>query len=1309
MPVAPLVLVLAAMASSLGNGCPSVHGSGPRSAAPREAQVGSFRAVDGDAPAPPSTEDLLEQALAGVVEDPEGSLGSRMQLRTLRVPATPRGATSRFNFGDGQRGWVTALPREDVLTSAAYADGKVFIGGGFASHRFFAFDAFTGDLDWSLAAPDGGPTAAILDRGRVIFNTESCTIFVADADTGELMWKRWLGDPLMSQPAVGGDLVLSAYPVSGGHSFGAFRLADGEPAWTVPIPADVIQAPHVNGDSVYFATMDGSVFRLRLTDGHILWKRDVGASSATWVDGDHLLLSRRLDEVRESFEQSIVLSSLTGRIERRGDRLPAPYLTGASRDRQMASAQSGAWGTVPHGSHLGLSNVASGWAFQGSSPAVADGRAYVAVGAEIEAREVATGERVWSRSYGDAEGAQAVSPPAIVGSLLVYGTVDGHLYFSDIDTGLTVSAYDVGEPIVFQPIVAQGWVYVATGRGRLIGLEVGDARLDGWHMWGGNAGHNGPVESAGEVDPALLASLTLPGEGTMQVGAFEETEEATDATAAPATPEETLVADEAPDLPLLDTRVRADVSGPVARVTVTQRFTNPHDRPIEGLYLFPLPADSAVDDMEMRVGDRVIRGRIRRRQQARREYQEARESGKRAALLEQQRPNLFAQRAANIAPGETIEVRIQYVQMLPFSDGGYELSYPMVAAPRYTPDDPGATLGDPGETRRSRSVDLQVSVDAGLPIDSVASPTHRVEIERPGASLATVALAEASEPANRDFVLRYRLAGETPQAALFSHGADGEGHFSLVVQPPAAPSEASVAPRHITFVVDTSSSMRGAPMTHARAVLARALTGLREEDRFNVLTFSDRVESFSASAAPGTTDQKQAAIAFVSGIRAVGSTEMVPAIRQALVETKEQAEDRLPIVALMTDGYIGNEADVLRAIASDLGETRLYALGVGSAVNRFLLERASEVGRGRALVSTLSEPPEAVADRFASYIERPVFTDVTIDWGGLEVSDVYPRRLPDLFAGQPLVVHGRFGEGGSAEVRVEGTVGGRRYARVIEASLQGESADETQAAHTTLWARAAVKDRMQRLYLRDDPTLIEEVTQLGLAHRMVTQWTSFVAVEETVADESEASEEARATVTPGRSLPGDPEIRIPAPANALSVTILLPFGETLVGEWESTLGQWTARFLIPADAEEGTYPIDILVTHADGTPERLRVWYTVDASAPVVEVELVGEARPGAEVTLRATQLLSDHDLLQVGRARDQIEPARAQLLQDARRMEARLPWGEVADLHVVAPGVWETRVRIPDDAEGALSIELVVVDLAANVRSEQFEMEVLR
>lgn len=1329
--LAPFGVMLMALAClAIVGGCPSgvsMRGRGSdKTIIARE----TFRPIPEDASAaarPPSRRALLADALRGVTTKPDADLGSRFEVRPLRRPHPRPGSSARFNFDGGKRGWVTALPSHQLLTTPAFANGKLYLGGGFGSARFFAFNAYDGDLVWSRGSIDNGASAALVEGHKVIFNTDSCTLYVADAATGKLDWKRWLGAPLMSQPVASDRLLLSAYPHNGDYRLGAFQLADGKPVWSVPIAADIIQAPQAAGDSVYFATVDGTAERVRVHDGHVVWKRDVGASSALWVDGDNVLLARRSGTRRHITEEPIVLSATNGRLRSVAKPVDAPYLGGGTRDRTLAEKQPGPKDAVPHGARLGLDSAPTAWAFQGSTPAVADGRAYFAIGGDIRARDMATGAVVWHRHYADARGAQALSPPVVVGSALVFGSVDGKLYATDIDTGMTLWAYDIGEPIVFQPIVAQGWVYVATGKGNLIGLEVGDPAFDGWHMWGGNARHDGLVTTAGTVDPALLASLQRPGRGTLRV-ARVDIQHSTRSGAVPVPPG-AAAATQAhsitthkpapaphPDLPLVSTRVDAHISGMVARVTVTQRFDNRGEAPIEGLYLFPLPQDSAVDAMEMHIGKRIIRGEIERRGRARRTYQHAKAAGKHAALLEQQRPNLFAQRVANIPPGAHIDVRIEYVETLPFEDGHYELVYPMVAPRHYDPHDPSAVVSRAGVVRQASDTRIHVSIDAGMPIGRLASPTHRITVVRPDRTHAEVDLASGTHLPDKDFVLRYAVGGRAPRAAVFAYRKSRDpGYFSLVVQPPDAPASNTIAPRDLTFLVDISSSMRGRPIDHARAVMRRLLKDLHTRDTFRILAFNDHVQALSSRALADTRANVQRADAFIDGLSPTGSTDMAPAVQRALAASGG-GPGRLSMVVLITDGYIGNEADVLRAIAAHLGSTRLYTVGVGSSVNRFLLDRAAEIGRGRSLVTTLSGDPAAAARRFAAWIDAPVFTDVDVDWGGLAVSDVYPRRLPDLFEGKPLVLHGRYARGGHAIVKVKGTVNGRRYERVVDVTLPDHSANDANAAHATLWARAAVHDRMNQLYLHDDPRLIEQVTDIGLAHHLVTQWTSFVAVDETSARHAAPSGAfsptvpVHATITPSRALPGDPEIRIPAPADARAVTVILPFGDTLAAAYEPELGMWTARFLIPDDAADGPHPIQVLVTRADGSRKHFTLWYTVDTSAPLVHAEVVGKPTPGSSVTLRATQVITGHDLAEVGYARGtMLTGARVRLLGDARTVEARLPSGKVIELRHAGPGAWAAPLHIPDDARGTLRLSLTVVDLAANVRTQPFNVHVER
>jgi Ca-activated chloride channel family protein len=1209
----------------------------------------SYHAVAAAAPPAPSIEQLLPEALAGTVAAPGDALDGRVEVRKLDVPKPPRGASATFQLPDRHRAWIAQLPSGTLLPSPTYSDGKVLVGGGYDSQRVYAFDATSGRPAWALSESDIGPSAAIAIDKDIAFNTVSCDLYVAKADTGEVRWHKRLASTLMTQPAAADGVLLTAWPQDGGgYEFGAWSVAAGEREWGFDVPADVIAAPQVAGDSVYFSTLDGTVFRVRRRDGHVIWKKDVGATSAVAVADDRVLLARRVDVKGTPHEQRIVLDAETGELRAKSEPRVARYLEGSSRDRTLL-ASNAAFGAVPHGDRLGLKSYEALWGFQSAVPAIADGRAYAAIGGQLVATEIATGKDVWTRSYRGAADAQALTPPAVVGSELVFGSIDGHLYVADIDTGMTIQAWDLGDGIVAQPIVAQGWIYVTTAHGKLIGLELGDPSIDGWHMWGGNAQHAGLVPGAGTPDAHALAALTRPGEGTLLV----------------ATPD----GPPAHPLPLLHTKANVTISGYVAEVTLEQQFTNPSDAPIDADYLFPLPDGAAVDQMDMHVGDRVIHAEIGKRAEAAAKYADAKRAGKRAALLEQARTDLFSQKVANIPPKTTVTIAIRYAHELPFDQGEYEYTFPMVAAPRFDPKDATAVLPKPDELRAANSVEVAIDLHAGLPIESLASPTHRIDATRAG-DTAHVALAATDRIPNRDFVLRYRIAGDTPRAAVLAHRDGSEGYFSLLVEPPAAPTADQVAARELMFVIDTSSSMRGKPLAQAQAIVDRVLDTLQPDDRFDIFEFGDAVHAFAPAAVEPArrADGKE----FVAALRPAGGTNMVPAIEAALAAPPSPGRTR--IVVLISDGYIANEADVMRAVVGKLGAARLYTAGVGGSVNRFLLDRTAEIGRGRAIQIALSDAPDRAATRLAQLVDRPVFTDVDVDWGGLDVSDVYPRHLPDLFASAPLVVHGRFTRGGKATVRVRGSVGDRRYERTIEVTLP-ETTDTTHEVQRSLWAEAAVTDRTNRLALREDPKLATEIEELGLRYHLVTPFTSLLAVDEVAAPAS------LPTVSPGRALPGDPEIRIPAPADAREVSVLLPSGESVAARWDSALELWTARFLIPSDAREGSHPLDVFVTHADGSLEHVRSWYDVDTSAPKIQLALI-------HGVLRATD--------------------GAGAVSDLARVTVRTAGGELLHLHRAGDGVFEAPFAAPEGA-AQLALTVVAVDLAANVRTEVVTVEVAR
>jgi len=566
------------------------------------------------------------------------------------------------------------------------------------------------------------------------------------------------------------------------------------------------------------------------------------------------------------------------------------------------------------------------------------------------------------------------------------------------------------------------------------------------------------------------------------------------------------------ELPLEHTDVHASVSGTVAEVTVTQRFANPLGSRLEAVYVFPLPDRAAVDDMSIRVGERVIRGEIHRREEARRIYDQAVARGNLAGLLDQERPNIFTQRVANLLPGEAVEVVIHYVEDLHFDHGTWRLVFPTVVGPRYIPGAPtGASGGGwspdtdrvpdashitppvlrPGE-RSGHDLSVRVELAPGFPIRELGSSSHRIVTDRHGRDRAVVELAPRDRIPNKDFVLTWSTAAAGVEPALLAHRTGQDGYLTLILQPPAAPRAEQVVPREVVLVIDSSGSMSGEPIAACKQLVRKALAGLREDDTFRLIRFAGHSSVLDPDALPPTAANLERAQSWLDNLRGGGGTEMLAGVRAALEAAKDPY--RLRMVMFLTDGYIGNEEEILRRVGEALGDARIFAFGVGSSVNRFLLDRLAEAGRGVAEYLRPGEAPDDLVDRFYERITDPVFTQLELDWGGLDVLDVEPAHLPDLFAGQPLLVHARYRSPGRGTVTLRGWAGTRRIELTERALLPRREKENSVQAR--LWARARIaRLEMEKVRAEDPGPLVEEITTLALDHRLMTAYTSFVAVD----------------------------------------------------------------------------------------------------------------------------------------------------------------------------------------------------------------------
>jgi Ca-activated chloride channel homolog len=573
--------------------------------------------------------------------------------------------------------------------------------------------------------------------------------------------------------------------------------------------------------------------------------------------------------------------------------------------------------------------------------------------------------------------------------------------------------------------------------------------------------------------------------------------------------------------PLKHTDVQAAVTGSLTRVTVTQEFHNPYSDKIEAVYVFPLPQNAAVDDMTMRIGERTIKGQIKRREEARAIYETARNAGQIASLLDQERPNIFTQAVANIAPGATVKVTISYVEFLKYEDGTYEFVFPMVVGPRYIPGQPVAqpnslTAPDTSEvpdasritppitpegTRAGHDISISVNVDTGVPLDGLKSPLHEVDIERPSSNRASVRLRNQQTIPNKDFILRFDVAGQKINDALLAHRANAGGFFSLMLQPPERVTVRDVTPKELVFVLDTSGSMHGFPIAKAKETMKLALDALYPQDTFNLITFSGDTHILFPEPVSATPANLAKAQAFLESRQGSGGTEMMKAIRAALDPSDKQ--DHVRIVCFITDGYVGNDFEIIGEIQKH-PNARVFSFGIGNSVNRFLLDKMAEHGRGEVEYVTLQDDGSAAAKRFHERVRNPLLTDIELDWGGLPVTDIYPQRIPDLFSAKPLILTGRYTQGARGTLRMHGKLAGQAFVRELQIDLPDQQPQHDVLA--TLWART----RIDRLMSEDfqglqngnaKPEVREAITQLGLDFRLMTQFTSFVAVEETIVTE----------------------------------------------------------------------------------------------------------------------------------------------------------------------------------------------------------------
>lgn len=557
--------------------------------------------------------------------------------------------------------------------------------------------------------------------------------------------------------------------------------------------------------------------------------------------------------------------------------------------------------------------------------------------------------------------------------------------------------------------------------------------------------------------------------------------------------------------PLLHTEVEIDVTGIIARATVIQEFSNPSQYWVEATYVFPLPENAAVDQMEMRIGERVIVGEIREKGEAKKIYERARAEGKRASLLEQNRPNLFTTRVANVAPGETVQVMIAYQQTVDVLGSDYSIRFPMTFTPRYNPgsmfdavqssppdSEPVATpLGYPGENHHP--VSIKVRLAAGFDVEGIESVEHAVRQQALDDRNYRVELDSGSHFANADFILRWRQKPEVmPEVAFFTEEFAGDHYGLLMLTPPRAVAEQVRLPREAIFVIDTSGSMGGESIRQARSALLLALDNLHPEDSFNVIEFNSVTGKLFDNAVPATTNNIQVARRWVSALEARGGTEMASALRAALCASCNG--ERVRQVMFLTDGAIGNETELFGLIRKNLGTSRLFTVGIGNAPNSYFMSSAARAGRGTfTYIANASETANAMQSLF-SRLEAPVMTDIRLELDGAGDAAELPEPIRDLYLGEPLIVALKLNRLPNSIA-----VNGRLDGQVVRAEIPVEH--KNYPGLHVLWARQRIESLTQHyktVYQPEEKAELRSTTlQLALQHHLVSAFTSLVAVDKT--------------------------------------------------------------------------------------------------------------------------------------------------------------------------------------------------------------------
>ncbi|MCX6256605.1 MAG: TonB family protein [Bacteroidia bacterium] len=563
---------------------------------------------------------------------------------------------------------------------------------------------------------------------------------------------------------------------------------------------------------------------------------------------------------------------------------------------------------------------------------------------------------------------------------------------------------------------------------------------------------------------------------------------------------------ETDELPLKETSAKINIVGVIADVTVKQVYVNSGKNTLEAVYTFPLSTKAAVYAMQMTIGKRIITAKIDEKEKARKDYEKAKSEGKRASLLEQSRPNVFTMNVANIVVNDTIIVELKYTELLIPENGIYSLVYPTVVGPRYSnkskeksnPDDyfvstPYTRSG----IMPTYKYDIYSEIHSGIPIQNVVCSTHKVIVSYPDLKSAVIKLDPAeSDGGNRDFILNYSLQGDKIEAGLMLFEDEGENFFLMMVQPPKKILKSEIPPREYVFIVDVSGSMHGFPLDISKNLLRNLIMNLNPGDKFNVVLFSGSTGLLSDHSLDANLVNIDKAISFINSHSGGGGTELLPALKTAM-SLPQSDPDMSRSFVIATDGFVNIEKDAFEYIRNNCGTSNFFSFGIGNSVNRYLIEGMAFMGNGEPIITSNQSSASAAADKFRNYINTPVLTRIKVDYGSFDVYDTEPASVPDMLAERPIIIFGKYKGKPEGMITLKGKTGHQSYKQVF--NVPDVKPDPLNSAIKYLWARDRIK--LLDYYTGGNAnasSIVREITDLGLKYNLMTNYTSFIAIDEQV-------------------------------------------------------------------------------------------------------------------------------------------------------------------------------------------------------------------